>query len=340
MSTEQAKAAEPEVLPKGGVPAVKNQQVAKREEFGASEQELGIETASSALAAQAAAQVQARYVYAERHPRNFDLFRQNLLHECERTSFAEVAEYAKPVGDRKVKGASIRFVETALRHFKNVHVETPARFDSRTLRILACRVTDLEANVTVEQDVYVEKTVERSSPKPTADNPLGYISFRTNTQNKRTYLVEATEDDLLMKAGSLCSKAIRTAGLRVLPPDVVEEAIALCKKTLREESRKDPDAARKRILDGFAALHVPATAVTEYVGKEIATLSPAELEDLRLLWASIKEGETTWTDALAKKAAEAAPKEAASSATQKLADKLTEKTEPKAEEKPKDEAKK
>src|SRR4051812_13196904 len=73
------------------------------------------ETASSALAAAAEAQVKAQYLVALNRPRDLDNVRSLLLKECERSTFAAAAIYSKPVGGKKVTGPSIRFAESAKR---------------------------------------------------------------------------------------------------------------------------------------------------------------------------------------------------------------------------------
>src|SRR5258708_6569465 len=78
-----------------------------------------LETASTVLAAQAKAQIEARYVMAERHPRDLDVVRQRMLKECRRPVFAGVARYRKPIG-KGVEGPSIRFAEAAIRLMGNI----------------------------------------------------------------------------------------------------------------------------------------------------------------------------------------------------------------------------
>ena len=53
---------------------------------GTSRQLAVVETASTAIAAQAKAMVESRYIMAMRNPRNMDAVRQELLKECRRPS--------------------------------------------------------------------------------------------------------------------------------------------------------------------------------------------------------------------------------------------------------------
>nr|NIU03565.1 hypothetical protein [Gammaproteobacteria bacterium]NIV50929.1 hypothetical protein [Gammaproteobacteria bacterium]NIX84839.1 hypothetical protein [Gammaproteobacteria bacterium] len=100
------------------------------------------ETASTAVAAQAAASVQARYVMALQRPRNIDQVRVDLLKECKRPGFARVAMYHKPIG-KGVTGPSIRFAEAAMRCMGNLMPEVATLYDDHDKRILRVSVTDL-----------------------------------------------------------------------------------------------------------------------------------------------------------------------------------------------------
>lgn len=251
------------------------------------------ETAASALASQAKAITEARYLVAINRPRDMDSVRQSLLKECQRPGFAEVARYRKPVG-KGIEGLSIRFVEAAIRCMRNIVVETLTVYDDREKRIVHVSVTDLETNVPYSQSITIRKAVERRSPRE-GDTVL---SSRTNSNGHPVYLVEATDDEILNTQNALVSKAIRTLGLRLIPGDLQDEAEAEILDTLQKKDAQDPDAARKRIFDAFQGVGVAPAQVKEYLSHEAATLNPAELAELRAVYQAVKDGETTWRDVM------------------------------------------
>ena len=251
------------------------------------------ETAGSAVAAQQTALVQARYTVALARPRDIDRVREGLLKDCRRPSFAAVAEYNKPIG-KGVKGPSIRFAESAIRHMTNITVDTATVYDDREKRIVRVCVTDLEANVPYSQDVTITKTVERKKPKP-GDV---VIRKRLNSYGEEVSEIEATDDDILNKQNALISKAVRTLGLRLIPGDIIDEAMYLVRKTRADEDAKDPDAARLALFDAFGDLGVRIADLKTYLGHDGATLSPKELAELRGLYTAIRDGEATWTEAM------------------------------------------
>lgn len=249
------------------------------------------ETASSAVAAQAKAMVESRYIMALKKPRNWDQVRQDVIRECRRPGFAhnKSAYYRKPIGNG-VEGLGIRFVEVALRCMTNVMIETTMIFEDDLKEIHRVAVTDLEANTTYPLDVRVSKTVERSKPMDDGS----YISVRTNSYKKLVYTVPANDDDLLNKRAALISKAIRTLGLRIIPGDIQDEGESVIKQIRIDRAAEDPAAERKRIVDSFGEIGVKASDLTEYLGHSLDQCSPAQLVDLRGIYGAIRDGEATW----------------------------------------------
>lgn len=257
------------------------------------------ETASTAVAAQARAAIEARYVMALQCPRDIDDVRETLLRECDRPGFAASAKFAKPVGKTAVTGPSIRFAEAALAAYRNAYVETTAIYDDDAQRIVRVTISDLESNLSYHRDVTVRKTVERRQLR----RGQTALEERTNSYGDTVYVVEATDDDLLVKEGALVSKALRTLALRLLPGWLVEEAMDRCEATMSREDAKDPDAARRRMADAFAALGVTAKDLGDYLGHPLAKTRPDELIELRALYHALKAGETTWSEIVERSAA-------------------------------------
>lgn len=261
--------------------------------FAQTEVQTQAEVASVAVAAQAKAAVEARYIMAMKRPRDLREVELRLLHECKRPGFAAVARYEKPIGKDKSKwpkGPSIRFAEAALRCLGNVMPETMVIFESEQQRILQVVCTDLESNLTYSAQIVVQKTVERKFLK---DGQVA-ISTRINSYGDPVHLVEATEDDLLNKQNALVSKALRTLALRLLPGDILEACMAEVLKTLRSDIQKDPDAALKAMLAAFFDVNISPTDIAAFLGHSVERIQPAEIEELRAVYSAIKDGEATW----------------------------------------------
>ncbi len=281
--------------------------------FGTQEVAMRGERAAEAVAARETAAVQARFVMAIQRPRDTMDFRTRLLHECKRPGFAEVAMFARPVGKEKNKvtgqweekiatGPSIRMIETCLQLFRNVAASTTTVYDGPDIRIVKVCVTDFEANISFDLEVNVPKQVEKRQVQDYKTKEWGppkgreVLSERFNTEGEVTYTVAATDDEVIIKQAALVSKALRTCGQRLLPRDIIEDAIAQIQATKSAETKADPDAAKKKVLDAFATLGVLNSDIAAYIGHSIEKASPAEIEKLRVVYSSIKQGESTWEE--------------------------------------------
>lgn len=276
--------------------------------FGTTEMERSPETAATALAVQARAAVEARFVMALQRPRDMELVRTKILAACQRPFFAELAVYAKPVGKKKneetgeweqqyAEGLSIRFAEEAIRNLGNAMTETTTLYDDGRKRMLRVSATDFEANVIHYKDITADKTVERRVLKP--GQPA--LGTRLNSYGDHVFIVEATEDEFAVKMGALSAKALRDKILMLIPSDIQEEAKAICWRTNADKDAKDPEAARRSVIDAFAKRGVTPDQLAELVGHELNVLVPAELQKLRAVYAAINDGEATWGDVIGQK---------------------------------------
>lgn len=281
-----------------------------RRDFAGQQLEKRGETAAIALAARAKAEVEARFLMAMHRPRDLDTFRQRLLKECRRPGFAAVAEYERPVGrefneetkhwEQKIaRGPSIRLLETAIQHFGNIDAQAPVTYETDEVRVVRALMVDLETNASWSTDVVVPKRVEKRADK-SGGPPKGreVISQRTNSSGETTYTVNATDSEVTVLQSALISKAQRKNGERLLPSDILQEALSECRKTVQTEDAQDPDAAKRRVIDGFASINITPRDLVEYLSKPLDRLNPADVKELRGIFVSVNNGELTWEAAL------------------------------------------
>src|ERR1051326_1796918 len=267
----------------------------EREEFGARELMRQAERAAVAQAAQAKAEVEARYMMAIKAPRDIDQVRIGLLRDCERFTFAKASRYKIP---NRGEGWTIRFAEAAVRHMGNVYIPSVLIYDDEERRVIRVTATDLECNLTWPKDVTISKTIERYD---SAGRDVGRT--RTTTSGKLIYIVRATDEELAVKENSLVSKAARSNALRLVPPDILEECLTAVTATLQKNAKDDPEAERKAIADEIGRAHVLPAQLKAYLGCELAQVSPADLVELRQLYVALREGNTTWRECMAEREA-------------------------------------
>lgn len=250
-----------------------------------------VEAAPTAFAAQAQAAVEARYKMAILRPRDMEQVRAKLLRTCAIPSFAEGAQYRKPIGAGKfAEGPSIRFAEECVRALGNMHVESALVSEDDDRRVIRVTVTDLEANITVPVDAVIEKTVERSGVR----QGQIVVSERTNSRGQRTFKVRAGEDELAVKQAALVSKALRNAVRRLVPKWLEDEAMETCAATLKSAAKEKANV--ERLTRAFAKLGVPLDHLVGYLGHSLESMTPEEYNLLRGIGEAIKDGEATWAD--------------------------------------------
>ena len=250
-----------------------------------------IDPAAVAAAESVKARIQAQYLVALSHPRSYDQSRFRIMEACRRPSFADKVEYKKPVGGKTIVGPSVRFAELALREWGNIDYSNTVVYDDEMNRRISVVITDLETNTTFSSSIQITKTVERKDNKG-----RDVISERINSYGEKIYIVKATEDEILTKQAAMISKALRNEGLRLIPQEIIEEAINIARLTQQKDVSSNMDEARKKISDAFGGLGIQPKHLEEYLGHPMSMCVPAEITDLRAIFNAIKNGEAKWND--------------------------------------------
>lgn len=249
-----------------------------------------VDPVAVAAAEEAKALVQAAYTVALHRPRNYMQARQRILDACKRPSFANTVEYSKPVGGGSVNGPSIRFAELAIQQWGNIRVDTTTTFENDEIRKIRVQVLDLETNACFGRVITVNKTVERSN-----DRGREVLRERINSYGKTVYIVRATEDELATKEAAAISKVVRNEGLRLIPQDIIDEALETARKA-RQGNVSDPQERIRKVCDAFAQIRITPDDLSQYLGCPIDKASPAQIDNLQTVYTAIKSGEAKWSD--------------------------------------------
>lgn len=277
-----------------------------RQGFGSSELERRGETRATDLAERAKAEVQARYIIALQRPRSWEQVFASLIKECNRPSFAETALYRIKRGKKKneatgrwednwIEGLSIGFARSAMRAMGNATLDEVMTYEDDWKQIWRVTAMDLESNVTSSKDVTVPRVVERGK----VNEHHEVIGQRVNSQGNTTYLVRATDDEMITKVGAMLSKARRNLILELLPADIADDAKRTIIGTRQRGDKQDPEMAKKKLIVAFGEIGIKVSQLEEYLGHPLDAIQPAELENLRGIFQAIRDGETTWATEMA-----------------------------------------
>ena len=247
---------------------------------------------SEILAAQARANVQAHYLIAQNNKRDWDEVRVNLLALCDIPRFAENAFKRKPgIAEPML---TIRFAEAAQQLMGNLEPTRMIVFEGTTQRIVRLGLSDLETNNHPTRDLVIEKVVERKKKEGRT-----VLNQRFNSYGEVVYLVEATEDEMFTKESAWGSKWERQLTFKHLPANIRYECEDRCLETQQKADRADPTAARKKLIDSFFAIGVRPDQLKDFLGVDsLDNLTPADLQELRMVYTAIREGDTNWREAM------------------------------------------
>lgn len=274
--------------------------------------------AAVAAAEMAREQIKLAYFMATQAPRNQREAWQRILEACRRPTFAQKAIYAKPVGGSKIEGPSIRLAEAIIREWRNIIVRTAIVYEDDAARRVSVLVIDLESNLQLCREIVTPKTVERKNAK---DRDV--LGERLNSAGERVYIVRATEDEMANRESAAISKIVRNEGLRLIPSDVVEDAIAEARRTRKQTAAQDPAHAVKRLVYLFGELRVDVGDLERYLGGSIDKATPDQIDDLEGILQAIRDRETTW-QAVVEQKDSADPNQTAKTATEARGDALRE----------------
>lgn len=249
--------------------------------------------AAIAAAEAVKAKIQSAYIMAMRKPRNEMGARDRILMACKRSEFAGKAEYNKPVGGKGITGPSIRFAELALREWGNILIDVQTVYEDENLRRVKVSATDLETNAQFSKDIQIKKIIERKSKKNREDDVVG---IRKNSYGQTVHILKATDDEMYTKEAAWVSKVLRNEGLRLIPTDIIEEGMQTARATVANRVIQDPEGEKKKILDAFSSLGIKPKELEKHLNHTIDVISPAELVSLRVIYQSIRDGETSWAD--------------------------------------------
>lgn len=232
------------------------------------------ELAPVATGAGIEAEIRAAITVALRFPRNEDRAFARLMRACQRTSFAEDVSYSFPRGGSDVTGPSVYLAREAARVWGNIRHAADIIADSEDSRTIEGWAWDLETNT-----------------KVSAQDTFKKLIFR-----KKGGWIKPDERDLRELTNRRAAILKRNCILEILPKDLIEDAQGIAAETLKVKAEQDPDGARKKILLAFNSINITADMLEQKLGHPLSQSSPAEIGELRRIYKSIADGNSTWAD--------------------------------------------
>lgn len=201
---------------------------------------------------------------------------------CKRPRFAAQAVYAFPRGGATVSGPSVKLARELARCWRNLRAGYRVLDRTDEAVHLLGYAVDLEGNVWQTQEDRFPLLIQRKVGKG---------------RNRTTKWVVPDERDARELIGRRGAKLERNCILRILPPDLIEEAMDACRHTAARAATGDINTSRedtqRALLATFAGIGVDREAVERHLGHKVEMLTGDELADLRRKFSSISDGQAS-----------------------------------------------
>lgn len=224
-------------------------------------------------------EMQAQVFLAKQFPRNDAEVYSKSLKACGRPGLAEKAIYSFPRSGKTVQGPSVVLVRELARIAGNITYGVRlVGVDDHYIHI-AGFAHDFETNAKVEEEVKIPKKVLRKG------------NVYVDTEDERDLR------ELKNKHGAI---AVRNCLLQILPADVVEDAMAKCRETMRKaaagELEQSKEQTVRRLVVAFGQAGVDQKMLEEFLGYPIERVDEKALSEFRQILTSIRDGNSTRED--------------------------------------------
>lgn len=222
----------------------------------------------------AVAEAQGKLVIAKRFPRDEFAAFEKLMKACSRQSLAEKAIYSYPRSGNNITGPSIRLAEEAARCWGNVDfgVKELSQKEGESEMMAYC--WDMETNVMSSQQFVVHHVMD--------------------TKKGVKKLTE--QRDIYENNANMAGRRLRARILAILPPDLIEAALAKCRETLAGSSDIPLEDRIRKMIAAFEKISVRRETLEKRMGHDISKMTIEELVEHLTIYNSIKDGSSKISD--------------------------------------------
>lgn len=223
-----------------------------------------------ALQTAAMAEVMAGFQFAKMFPRNEMAAYNKIIQACGRDALAEKAVYSYPRGGEAISGPSIHLARTLKLAWGNIHagIKEVSQKDGATHMVAFA--LDLETNTSEIKEFVVKHQ------RDTRGGPVKLTSDR----------------DIYEMGANMGARRERACILAVIPPDVIEAAVAACEATLKAKINITPELI-ENMTKAFAAYGITKQMIVKRLGRPIDKISEGNVLQLKGILNSLKDGMST-----------------------------------------------
>lgn len=221
-------------------------------------------------ASRAIAEAQGKLVIAKRFPRDEVQAYNRVAQACQRKGIAEKAFYSYNRGGGTVSGPTIRFAEELARCWGNIDYGIKELSQDEGKSEMQAYAWDLETNAQSVQN-FTNPHIREVGGKA-----------KVLTSQRDIYEINA----------NMGARRLRSRILAILPTDLVDMAIAECKKTLAGNNDEPLIDRVKKMIVAFGKIGVTQEQIEKRLGRKVDTMTIDDFTDYIGIYNAIKQGES------------------------------------------------
>ena len=242
-----------------------------------SEQRNSPETAGvlRAMQAREVAELQTKYLMAERFPRDERRAMDGVINAFSRPGLAERAAYEYAKGGTAINGPSIHAAQAIAQQWGNMEfgfTEVERGIDSDGVPFSTVRSFAID----------LEHRTQR---------PIQFIVRHWRDTKSGGYRLK-DERDIYELTANMAQRRTRACILSVLPQDVVDAAMAQAELTLKTKADTSPEAMTK-MVEAFAPFGVTKEHIETLIQRRLDAITPAQVVRLKRIYASLRDDMST-----------------------------------------------
>lgn len=215
----------------------------------------------------AVAEIQSALTVAAARPRDQIACIDRIKTACERQGLAERSQYSFQRGGSEITGPTIDLLTVIANSWGNIWFGFRELLQSAGESTVEAFAWDLETNS--------KRTAVFTVPHKRATK----IGTYALTDPRDIYELVANQAQRRVRA---CLEA-------VIPPDIVEDAVNHCNKTLNEKAKVTPESIAA-MLTAYKVHGVGMEQIEKRLGRRLETMQPAQLVSLRRIYKSLADG--------------------------------------------------
>jgi hypothetical protein len=225
-------------------------------------------------ASRAVAEAQGKLIIAKRFPRDEVQSFAKAMQACQRKGIAEKAFFSYNRGGSTVSGVTIRFAEELARCWGNVDYGIKELSQDNGKSEMQAYAWDMETNTISVQN---------------------FTNPHTREAGKVTKML-TSQRDIYENNANMGARRLRSRILAILPNDLVEAAIAECKKTLAGNNSEPLIDRVKKMAVAFEKLGVTQEQLESRLKRKIDTMTIDDFTEYIGIYNAIKNGESKVTE--------------------------------------------